>query len=260
MDDPREWLRPAPDGSWPLETLLDGVPDLIFFVKDLQGRYVSVNDTLRQRSGVQHKREVLGRTAAEAFIGDPGRRFNEQDVQMVREGRELKDVLEMYFGPQGEPMWCLTHKIPLRNAEGIVVGLAGISRDVPTTIERHEEFARVAEVLDYMHVHYGQPLRVPQLAARFGLSEDNFERLMRRVCHMTPRQFLIRVRLDAAVGFLREPGMSIAEVAHTCGYSDHSAFTRKFRSVTGISPQAYRERVLSVRRELRTELSGKGVP
>ncbi len=245
MDDPREWLRPAPDGSWPLEALLDGAPDLIFFVKDIQGRYISVNDTLRRRSGATHKRDVLGRTAAEVFMGDPGRRFNEQDVQTVRDGRELRDVLEMYFGPQGEPSWCLTHKIPLRNDTGQVVGLIGISRDVPAAIERHEDFARVAEALSYVHAHYGRPLRVPALAARAGLSGDNFERLMRRVCHMTPQQFLIKVRLDAALNLLREPALSISEIAHSCGYSDHSAFTRKFRSVTGISPQAYRERVLN---------------
>ena len=243
MDDPREWLRPAPDGSWPLEALLDSVPDLTFFVKDRQGRYVSVNDTLRKRCGARHKSEVLGRTAAEVFMGEPGRRFNEQDVQTVREGRELRDVLEMYLGPRGEPIWCLTDKVPLRNAEGAVVGLAGISRDVPVAVERHEEFARVAEALSYVHAHYGQPLRVPVLAARAGLSDDSFERLMRRVCRMTPQQFLTKVRLDAAVNLLRDPERSISDIAHACGYSDHSAFTRKFHSVTGISPQAYRDRV-----------------
>lgn len=246
MDDPRDWLRPAPDGSWPLEALFDGVPDLMFFVKDSEGRYITVNDTVRRRSGARHKREVLGRTAAEVFTGEPGRRIDEQDAQALREGRELRDVLEMYFGPQGEPIWCLTHKVPLRNASGEVVGLVGVSRDVPASIERHEDFARVAEALSYVHAHYDQPLRVPALAARVGLSEDSFERLVRRVCQVTPQQFLIKVRLDAAVELLREPGKSISEVAHACGYSDHSAFTRKFRTVTGISPQAYRERVLAV--------------
>ncbi len=65
---------------------------------------------------------------------------------------------------------------------------------------------------------------------------------MRRVCHLTPQQLLIKIRLDAAVRLLRDPALSISAVAHACGYSDHSAFTRKFRSVTGISPQRYRER------------------
>lgn len=245
MDDPRNWVRPAADGSWAMEALLDRVPDLIFFVKDTQGRYVSVNDTLRRRCGARHKREVLGRTVAEVFLGEPGRRLGEQDRRTLREGRELRDVLEMYFGPAGEPIWCLTHKLPLRDAVGEVVGLVGIARDVPAA-GRDEDLGRLAQALDDLRAHYDQPLRVSEVAARAGLSEDSFERLVRRVYHLTPRQFLIKLRLEAAVRLLHEPGRSIAEVAHACGYSDHSAFTRKFRTMTGISPQAYRERVLSM--------------
>ncbi len=106
-------------------------------------------------------------------------------------------------------------------------------------------FARIAEALSYMQVHYDQPLRIPALAAHIGLSEDNFERLIRRVCQVTPQQFLIKARLNAAVELLRRPARSISEIAHACGYADHSAFTRKFRTVTGIAPQAYRDRILT---------------
>lgn len=250
MDDPRLWLRPAPDGSWLVEALLDDVPDLTFFIKDAQGRYVSINDTLRQRCGARHKREVIGRTASEVFAGEPGRRFNEQDERALREDREIRDVLEMYIGPQGEPIWCLTHKLPIRDAAGRVVGLAGVSRDVPPFNERHEDFERVAEALSYVHEHFDEPLRVTDLAARAGLSVDSFERLVRRVCHVTPKQFLLKVRFDAAVRLLRDASRTISEVAHACGYSDHSAFTRKFREVTGVSPQAYRQRILPAERAL----------
>ncbi|ACO48152.2 helix-turn-helix domain-containing protein [Deinococcus deserti] len=243
MNDPRRWLQPAPDGSWPIEVLLDEVPDLIFYVKDVQGRYVSVNETLRRRCGAQHKRDVLGRTAAEVFTGEPGHRFNEQDDYAMRHRRELRDVLEMYVGPQGEALWCLTHKLPVVNDDGVVVGLAGVSRDVPPLSERHADFARVAQALAFMHAHFARPLRTSALAAQVGLSEDSFERLMRRVCHMTPKQFLLRVRFDAALRLLRESRRSVADIAHECGYSDHSAFSRKFRAMTGFTPQEYRHRL-----------------
>ena len=212
-------------------------------MKDTQGRYVSVNDTLRRRSGAQHKRGLLGRTAAEVFTGEPGRRFNEQDERALREGRELRDVLELYVGPRGEPIWCLTHKLPLRDADGMVVGLAGVSRDVPPVSERHEDFARVAKALSFMHLHFSEPLRVSEVAVRTGLSEDSLERLVRRVCHVTPKQFLLRVRFDAAMKLLRGSDRTISDVAHECGYSDHSAFSRKFRAMTGFTPQAYRQHV-----------------
>ena len=117
-----------------------------------------------------------------------------------------------------------------------------VSHDVPPLNVGHEDYGRVAKALAYMHAHFDAPLRIPELARRVGLSEDRFERLVRRVCHVTPKQFLLKVRFEEAVQLLRDPARSVAEVAHACGYSDHSAFTRKFREVTGLSPQAYRAR------------------
>ncbi len=251
--DPRDWLRPAADGSWPIEALLDDVPGLVFYVKDVLGRYVSVNDTLRQRCGVRHKSEVLGRTAAEVFAGEPGQRFREQDERTLREGRPMRDVLELYVGPRGEPIWCLTHKMPVFSTDGVVVGVAGVSRDVPPLSERHEAYVRVADALKYMQEHYARPLQMQELAARAGMSTDSFERLVRRVCYVSPKQFLLRVRLEAAVRLLRETSRSITEVAHECGYTDHSAFSRKFREVSGVTPLTYRQRVRAL---VRHDLGG----
>ena len=67
---PRRTPSPAPD---PLDAalaaagfaldLFDGLPDVVFFAKDLDGRYRAVNETLVRRLGKRSKEEVLGRTA-----------------------------------------------------------------------------------------------------------------------------------------------------------------------------------------------------
>ena len=46
-----------------LEPVFDAMPDVVFFAKDRDGRYVRANDTLVMRCGKRHKRDVLGRTA-----------------------------------------------------------------------------------------------------------------------------------------------------------------------------------------------------
>jgi AraC-like DNA-binding protein len=71
---------------------------------------------------------------------------------------------------------------------------------------------------------------------------DRFERLVKQVFHLTPRQLLTKTRIDAASRLLQEGGASVAEIAHRCGYSDHSAFTRQFKATVGIAPVAFRER------------------
>jgi len=51
---------------------------------------------------------------------------------------------------------------------------------------------------------------------------------------------------------LRDPLLSIADVAQPLGYSEHSAFTRSYRQWTGLTPQGWREGAGSPKRMRRT--------
>ena len=51
--------------SWFAEALFDHIPDVVFFIKDREGRYLVVNQTLVTRCGRQHKSELIGKTAAD---------------------------------------------------------------------------------------------------------------------------------------------------------------------------------------------------
>ena len=54
-----------------VEAIFDALNDVAFFVKDRDGRYLSINRTMVRRCGVRHKRDVLGKTALELFrMGD----------------------------------------------------------------------------------------------------------------------------------------------------------------------------------------------
>jgi AraC-like DNA-binding protein len=72
------------------------------------------------------------------------------------------------------------------------------------------------------------------------MAPSRFARLMKRFFGITPRQFIAKTRIAAASLMLRETERSVAEIAVACGFYDHSAFTRAFRSVTGVTPTQYR--------------------
>jgi AraC-like DNA-binding protein len=80
---------------------------------------------------------------------------------------------------------------------------------------------------------------IAELARDAGLSMAQLERLIVQLYRLTPRQLLARARLDAALALLAGPS-SVADIAHACGYADHSAFTRQFKRSTGLSPREYR--------------------
>jgi len=195
------------------------------------------------RCGIQHKEQLLGRTAEEVFPRGLGHSYTAQDRLVLRTGHEIVDRLELHIYPDGQQGWCLTFKTPLRDATGVIRGLAGISRDLHRPDERHPEYRRLAEAIDILHARYDETLRLEALTRKVGLSMDRFERLVSQVFHLTPRQLLTKIRVDAASRLLREGRQSIAAIAHACGYSDHSAFTRNFRATVGLTPRAFRQQI-----------------
>ena len=93
-----------------------------------------------------------------------------------------------------------------------------------------------------MEAHYGETVRMQALAKLAGLSLSQLERQFHRVFHLTPQQWLTRLRIEAAMELLRG-GDSIAAIGQACGFSDQSAFSRQFKISVGATPRDYRRLV-----------------
>jgi AraC-like DNA-binding protein len=224
-----------------VEELFDRVPDVVFFIKDPQGRYRVVNQTLVARCGAHSKNDLLGHTAQEVFPEPLGVRFLEQDLEVCRSGSAISGQLELHLYPTRLEGWCLTDKIALRD-DGVVVGVAGISRDLQSAGEMTDSFAELAAVLDHTQREFGTQLRVEDLARIAGLSIYQLNRRLRLLFGITASQLVTKTRIDAASAMLRESANSVADIAHASGYFDQSAFSRVFRRTVGVTPQQYRER------------------
>ena len=225
----------------PIAPLLDTLTDVVFFIKDDQARYAFVNQTLARRCGFKHRHELLGRTAESVFPERFGPLYTAQDRRVLDSGRELADQLELhlYFGNQ--PVWCLTHKLALRDEQGRIVGLAGISRDLQLPQSSHPAFPKLAAVDAHIRQHFARPVSLAELTALAGLSVAQLERHCKRIFQLTPRQMIHKARLEEASRLLLEHELPITDIALRCGYTDHSAFSRQFRALTGLSPSQYRE-------------------
>jgi AraC-like DNA-binding protein len=231
----------APVDLATIESLFDALNDVAFFVKDREGRYLSVNNTLVRRCGLRAKQEMLGKTALDVHPLPLGQTYMAQDREVIDSGVEIKKHLELHLYPTRSRGWCLTHKMPLRDAAGAIIGLAGISQDLGLPDEQHPEYRKIADIAAHIREHYPDNVCMEDLARGAGLSLSRVERLFQRVFHYSPRQLLLQSRLSAAMAMIESGEQaSIAQIAYACGYTDHSAFSRQFKAHTGMSPVQYR--------------------
>ena len=223
-----------------LESLFDQAPDVVFFIKDATGRYLVVNRSLVERHGLRHKSQVLGKRPTEICPGEFGRIPAAQDAAVLQTGRPLLDHLELHWSTPHKPGWCLTTKLPMRDAAGKIIGLIGISRDVRAPIGTREIPVGFAAALDQFENNLTERVTPSALARRARLAPPRFARLMKRFFGLPPSQFIAKTRVAAASRLLRETEQSVADIALACGFYDHSAFTRTFRAMTGVTPTQFR--------------------
>jgi AraC-like DNA-binding protein len=225
-----------------VEQLFDRIPNVVFFVKDLEGRYRVVNTTLVERCGAETKADLIGRTATEVFPAPLGERYLKQDRVVVRSATAITQKLELHLYPNHLEGWCLTDKIPLMDNDGQVCGVAGISRDLQTPDRLGDRGDDLGAAMELIRTNHIAPPSVGEIAAHVGLSAYQLNRRFKDLLGITARQLLIKTRVDVASRLLRTTALPIGDVAQQSGYCDQSAFTRQFHRTTGLTPRQYRDR------------------
>ncbi|QVL33210.1 AraC family transcriptional regulator [Telmatocola sphagniphila] len=243
-----------------LQTLFDITPDLAFFIKDNRGRYLAVNESLVSRHGLTRKSDALGKRPQDICPGDFGRIPSEQDFQILQTGIPLIDHLELQWQRPREAVWCLTTKLPIRNAIGHIVGIIGFSRDVRAPLQRNDIPKGLATALEEFERTLSSEVTPANLARRAGITSQRLLRLMKYVFGVTTAQFLLKTRISAASRLLQETNLSITAIAQSCGFYDHSAFSRTFRCATGFTPSDFRDQTQKRSSRSRTKLNKKVSP
>ena len=95
-----------------IEALFDAIPDVLFFLKDRQGRYTHVNQTMLRRLGLRARKDVIGRTAAEIYPTGLSADYVDQDARVLS-GEVIENLMELHLFANREPGWCLTCKLSL---------------------------------------------------------------------------------------------------------------------------------------------------
>ena len=130
-----------------LRTLIDNLPDHIF-IKDRDGRFMTVNSTLVFSLGKQSESELLGLSDRDIFELEMAKRFEIDDQRVIKTGVMLFNREEELATTDGFRRTILTTKVPLRSKTGDIIGLVGICRDITERKLAEEELQRAKEAAE----------------------------------------------------------------------------------------------------------------
>lgn len=233
------WLRQiAPsDLFFPL---MDLIPGVFFFAKDRDGQLMLMNRRMSEIYHVDDPAKLVGLTDFEMNPVDMAKAYVADDRAVMETGKPLLNRLELWFDEMGLPAWVFVNKLPLRNREGDVVGLMGITQSYRARVGTFGPSHPVTRAVEHIARNYGQALPLEDLAKVACVSPRQLQRIFKSVFGEGPHEFLLKTRLAAACAMIRETERSIGEIADTCGFSDQSSFNRHFKGHFGFTPRFYR--------------------
>ena len=103
----------------------------------------------------------------------------------------------------------------------------------------HGDFSDyVRRANEFIGKNYMHNIALDDVAEYVGVSSSYLSRLYREETGMTFVEYLNRVRVNAAKGYLNS-GMAIKEVAMKCGFHRYNYFFKVFKDYEGVTPKEY---------------------
>jgi diguanylate cyclase (GGDEF)-like protein/PAS domain S-box-containing protein len=131
--------------SFLFRALMASTADSIYF-KDRDCRYLRASKKMATDLGFDDPSGIVGKSDVDLFGLEFGLETRRDEIRVMETDRPLVGTIESVLLPNGRHNWVLTTKLPMHGADGSVIGLVGITREI-------NEIRQVELALQHLATH-----------------------------------------------------------------------------------------------------------
>lgn len=159
-----------------LRAALTQAPDYQY-VKDRDSRFVEVNRASATIHGFADPSQLVGKTDHDLITPDRAKTLFEAEQEVMRSGIPRLNYVEALTDEHGIEHWYSTSKVPLRDSDGTVIGLSGVTRDITEHRRLEAELRDSRNLLSYAVEEMADGLAMFDRSGRLVYSNDRYRGL-----------------------------------------------------------------------------------
>ena len=194
-----------------------------------QGDYEIATETIKQmvRKGIQDQPTVAGMKLYSYYL--------------------LNSVVTVGVEIVGESFFKIAEKATeFSNIYELETALIAMSKEICVTVlknPKNQESELQKEIFVYLDAHYAsQDFSLESVSEEFEVSVSYLSRFIKKESGMTFSKYVQDRRLEKIKRDLIETDQPIKDIIASAGYYDVSNYTRKFKTITGMTPGQFREK------------------
>ena len=148
------------------------------------------------------------------------------------------------------------YRMITKKADHKMIGITGAAFNIlyqlllnlpeqPAAVHPDRRIPTLRNMVSFIQKHYPEKIKIEDICRAGGVGTSTCYELFKKGVGATPQNYLMLYRLEKAGELLRNPGLSITDIAYAAGFSGASYFAECFKKGFGISPSEFRTRVFT---------------
>ena len=128
-----------------LAAIIENQPGLVW-LKDVESRFLAVNQAFAASCGRQSAEEVAGRTDVDVWPAELAEKYRQDDLMVIEKGTAI--ITEEFIRTEDETRWFETYKTAVVSPQGKIIGTTGYAHDITSRKQAETELRQHREHLE----------------------------------------------------------------------------------------------------------------